>query len=106
MNILNISKKIPNSPLRTIVLFIMVAGGSIGFRLLMEHGLIVTIWSKALLLITLLIIFLILFAVERKYLLRKTALALTKEELDFYLRVNFLITILVFITFAFILLLF
>ena len=76
----------PNSLFRTIVLFIMVAGGSIGFRLLMEHGLIVTLWSKELLLIILLIIFLILFVVERKYLLRKTALALTKEELDFIVK--------------------
>lgn len=33
-------------------------------------------------------------------------MTLTKEELDFYLKVNFLITFLVFITFAFILLLF
>ena len=104
MNILNISKKIPNSPLRIILFLIMVAGGSIGFRLLMEHGLLVTIWGKALFLIILLMIFLI--AVERKYLLRKTAMTLTKEELDFYLKVNFLITFLVFITFAFILLLF
>ena len=106
MNILNISKKIPNSPLRIILFLIMVAGGSIGFRLLMEHGLLVTIWGKALFLIILLMIFLILFAVERKYLLRKTAMTLTKEELDFYLKVNFLITFLVFITFAFLLLLF
>ena len=75
MNILNISKKIPNSPLRIILFLIMVAGGSIGFRLLMEHGLLVTIWGKALFLIILLMIFLILFAVERKYLLRKTAMA-------------------------------
>ena len=106
MNVLNISKKIPNSPLRIIVLLIMVAGGSIGFRLLMEYGLLVTIWGKALFLITLLIIFLILFAIERKYLLRKTELTLTKEEVNFYLKVNYLITFLVFITFAFILFLF
>ena len=79
MNILNISKKIPNSPLRIILFLIMVAGGSIGFRLLMEHGLLVTIWGKALFLIILLMIFLILFAVERKYLLRKTAM--TPEQI-------------------------
>ena len=57
-------------------------------------------------LITLLLIFLILFAVERKYLLRKTELLLTKEELHFYLKVNCLITFLVFIAFVFILFLF
>lgn len=106
MNILNISKKIPNTPLRIIVLLIVVASGSIGFRLLMENGLLDTVWGKALFLTTLLIIFLILFAVERKYLLRKTKPTLTKEELKFYLKVNYLITFLIFITFALLLFLF
>lgn len=103
MNILEISKKIPNTPLRIIVILIIVASGSIGFCLLMENGLLDTICGKSLFLITMLIIFLILFAVERKCLLRKTELTLTKEELNFYLKVNYLISFLVFITFALIL---
>lgn len=105
-NFFDISKKIPNTPLRFIVLLMVVASGCIGFRFLMETGLLDTIWGKALFLAILLIIFLILFTVEHKYLLRKTELNLTKEELNFYLKVNYLITFLVFIIFAFILFLF
>lgn len=106
MNIFDISKKIPNTPLQIIVLLIIAASGSVGFRLLAENGLLDTIRGKALFLIILLIVILILFAAERKYLLRKTELPLTKTELNFYLKVNFLIVLLAFIAFALILFLF
>ena len=107
MNIFfDISKKIPENPLRNIILLIVVAGGGIGFRLLMEEGVLDAAWSKALFLAILLIVFLILFMVEHKNLSGKTGLGLTKKELGLYLRVNYLITCLAFVIFTLILFLF
>lgn len=57
----DISRRIPKNPLQTIILLIIVAGGGIGFRLLMEEGVLDVAWSKALFLVVLLIVFLILF---------------------------------------------
>ena len=107
MNIFfDISKKIPENPLRNIILLIVVAGGGIGFRLLMEEGVLDAAWSKALFLAILLIVFLILFMVEHKNLSGKTGPGFTKKELGVYLRVNYLITCLAFVIFTLILFLF
>ena len=102
----DISRRIPKNPLQNIILLIVVAGGGIGFRLLMEEGVLDAAWSKVLFLVVLLIVFLILFMVEHKNLSGKTGLGLTKKELGLYLRVNYLITCLAFVIFTLLLFLF
>ena len=102
----DISRRIPKNPLRNIVLLVIVAGGGIGFRLLMEEGVLDAAWSKALFLVFLLVVFLILFMVEHKNLSGKTGPGFTKKELGVYLRVNYLITCLAFVIFTLILFLF
>ena len=102
----DISRRIPKNPLQNIILLIIVAGGGIGFRILMEEGVLDAAWSKVLFLVVLLIVFLILFMVEHKNLSGKTGPGFTKKELGVYLRVNYLITCLAFVIFTLILFLF
>ena len=49
----DISRRIPKNPLRNIVLLVIVAGGGIGFRLLMEEGVLDAAWSRVLFLVVL-----------------------------------------------------
>lgn len=97
----NISKKIPNSPLRIFILLIAVASGCISFRYLIETNRLDTIQNKSLFLIALSITFWGLLIIENKVLKKKMSLA--KKELHFYLKVNALITFLALIIFAFVL---
>lgn len=100
-----ISRKIPRSPLRSIVIVFAVVIGAICFRLLMDNGLLDAAKNRVLFLAVILAVLLIVCAAEYGY-LKKMKQSLTKEELTLYLKVNYIIIFLIFIVFALILFIF
>ena len=98
-----IAQKIPQNFLQIIFLLAFVMAGSIGFQVLIKKQLLETTLNKFLLLTIVLIVVVLLFAIEKKYLLTKVSDNLTKEEVEFYLKANYLIVAIVFLFFAFLL---